>query len=103
VGTVQAICSADGRTETDDFFALDLARVADAATARRGSLGSAALVASLRRLAGGADHAAVLADLLGIPVHSVLSEPAAARRGALTTLARAPMPPWSTWGPARWM
>jgi hypothetical protein len=85
VGTVQAIRSADGRTETDDFFALDLARVADAATARRGSLGSAALVASLRRLAGGADHAAVLADLLGIPVHSVLSEPTAARLGALTT------------------
>ena len=85
VGTVQAIGSADGRTETDDLFALDLARVADAATARRGSLGSAALVASLRRLAGGADHAAVLADLLGIPVHSVLSEPAAARLGALTT------------------
>ena len=85
VGTVRAIGSADGRTETDDLFALDLARVADAATARRGSLGSAALVASLRRLAGGADHAAVLADLLGIPVHSVLSEPAAARLGALTT------------------
>jgi hypothetical protein len=85
VGTVQAIFSADGRTETDDFFALDLARVADAATARRGSLGSAALVASLRRLAGGVGHAAVLADLLGIPVHSVLSEPAAARLGALTT------------------
>ena len=85
VGTVQAIGSADGRTETDDLFALDLARVADAATARRGSLGSAALVASLRRLAGGADHAAVLADLLGIPVHSVLSEPAASRLGALTT------------------
>jgi hypothetical protein len=85
VGTVQAIGSADGRTETDDLFALDLARVADAATARRGSLGSAALVASLRRLAGGADHAAVLADLLGMPVHRVLSEPAAARLGALTT------------------
>jgi hypothetical protein len=85
VGTVRAIGSADGRTETDDLFALDLARVADAATARRGSMGSAALVASLRRLAGGADHAAVLADLLGIPVHSVLSEPAAARLGALTT------------------
>jgi hypothetical protein len=85
VGTVQAIGSADGRTETDDLFALDLARVADAATARRGSLGSAALVASLRRLAGGADHAAILADLLGIPVYSVLSEPAAARLGALTT------------------
>ena len=85
VGTVQALGSADGRTETDDLFALDLAQVADAATARRGSLGSAALVASLRRLTDGADHAAVLADLLGVPVHSVLSEPAAARLGALTT------------------
>jgi Diol dehydratase reactivase ATPase-like domain/DD-reactivating factor swiveling domain len=85
VGTVRALGSADGRTETDDLFALDLAQVADAATARRGSLGSAALVASLRRLSGGADHAAVLTEMLGIPVHSALSEPVAARRGALTT------------------
>ncbi len=85
VGTVRAFGSAAGRAETDDLFALDLAQVADAATARRGSLGSAALVASLRRLTDGADHAAVLADLLGIPVRSTLSEPAAARLGALTT------------------
>ena len=85
VGTVRALGSTGGRNETDDLFALDLAQVADAATARRGSLGSAALVASLRRLANGADHAAILADLLGVPVHSVLSEPAAARLGALTT------------------
>ncbi len=85
VGTVRALGSADGRTELDDLFALDLAQVADAATARRGSLGSAALVASLRRLTDGADHAAVLADLLGIPVHTTSSEPAAARLGALTT------------------
>ena len=85
VGTVRALGSAAGRTETDDLFALDLAQVADAATARRGSLGSAALVASLRRLNDGADHAAVLADLLGIPVHTALSEPTAARLGALTT------------------
>jgi hypothetical protein len=85
VGTVRALGSPAGRRETDDLFALDLAQVADAATARRGSLGSAALVASLRRLSDGADHAAMLAGLLGVPVHSVLSEPAAARRGALTT------------------
>jgi hypothetical protein len=85
VGTVQALGTPAGRTELDDLFALDLAQVADAATARRGSLGSAALVASLRRLADGADHAAVLAGVLGIPVHSTLSEPAAARLGALTT------------------
>ena len=85
VGTVRALGSTDGRTDTDDLFAIDLAQVADAATARRGSLGSAALVASLRRLTDGADHAAMLAELLGVPVHSVLSEPAAARLGALTT------------------
>jgi hypothetical protein len=84
VGAVRALGTADGRTELDDLFALDLAEVADAATARRGSLGSAALVASLRRLASG-DHTAVLADLLGIPVHSTATEPAAARLGALTT------------------
>jgi hypothetical protein len=85
VGAVRALGTAGGRTETDDLFALDLAAVADTATARRGSLGSAAIVASLRRLSDGDDHAAVLADLLGVPVHSALSEPAAARLGALTT------------------
>jgi|SRR5579859_108135 len=85
VGTVRALGTAAGRAELDDLFALDLAEVADTATARRGSLGSAALVASLRRLSDGDDHAAVLAGLLGVPVHSVLTEAAAARLGALTT------------------
>ncbi len=59
--------------------------MADAATARQGSLGRAALVASLQRLAVGADHARVLSELLGRPVRGLLSEPAAARLGALTT------------------
>ncbi len=85
VGTVRVLGTPEGEVEVDDLFALDLAAVADAATARRGSLGSAALVASLRRMAGGADHARTLADLLDLPVHSVLTEPAAARLGALTT------------------
>jgi hypothetical protein len=85
VGTVRTLGTAGGAVDVDDLFALDLAAVADTATARRGRLGSAALVASLRRLTDGADHAAVLAGLLGLPVHGVLSEPAAARLGTLTT------------------
>jgi len=85
VGAVRTLGTGDGPVEVDDLFALDLAEVADTATARRGRLGAAALVASLRRMPDGADHAAVLADLLGLPVHSMLSEPAAARLGALTT------------------
>src|SRR5262245_23490585 len=85
VGAVRTLGTGDGQVEVDDLFALDLAEVADTATARRGRLGAAALVASLRRMPDGADHAAVLADLLGLPVHSMLSEPAAARLGALTT------------------
>jgi Diol dehydratase reactivase ATPase-like domain/DD-reactivating factor swiveling domain len=85
VGTVRTLGAGDGPVDVDDLFALDLAAVADTATARRGRLGSAALVASLRRMTGGADHAAVLAGLLGLPVHGVLSEPAAARLGTLTT------------------
>jgi hypothetical protein len=85
VGTVRALGTPGGRAEVDDLFALDLAAVADTATARRGSLGSAALVASLRRMTDGADHEAVLAGLLGLPVRSALTEPAAARLGALTT------------------
>ena len=85
VGAVRTLGAGDGPVEVDDLFALDLAEVADTATARRGRLGSAALVASLRRMTDGADHAAMLADLLGLPVHGVLSEPAAARLGTLTT------------------
>jgi Diol dehydratase reactivase ATPase-like domain/DD-reactivating factor swiveling domain len=85
VGAVRTLGTGDGQVEVDDLFALDLAEVADTATARRGRLGSAALVASLRRMTDGADHAAMLADLIGLPVHGTLSEPAAARLGALTT------------------
>ena len=85
VGTVRTLGTEDGPVEVDDLFALDLADVADTATARRGRLGSAALVASLRRMTDDADHAAVLAGLLGVPVHGMLSEPAAARLGTLTT------------------
>ena len=70
--------------EIDDLFAVDLAAAAEAATARQGSTGRAVLVASLSR-AGDEQAACVLADLLDIPVHSPVSEPAAARLGALTT------------------
>ena len=76
---------ASGPAEVDDLFALDLAAVGDTATARRGSLGRAVLVASLQRLAAGSDHAGQLSELLGRPVHCLLTEPGAARLGALTT------------------
>jgi hypothetical protein len=76
--------SGSGETEVDDLFAVDLAAAAEAATARQGSTGRAVLVASLSR-AGEEDAASVLRDLLDVPVVSPLSEPAAARLGALTT------------------
>ena len=76
---------ASGPAEVDDLFALDLAAVGDTATARRGSLGRAVLVASLQRLAAGSDHAGQLSELLGRPVRCLLTEPSAARLGALTT------------------
>jgi hypothetical protein len=85
VGEVEALGDGTGQTAVDDLFALDLAAVAETATARQHVLGRAALVASLHRLPGGADHAAALADLLDRPVHRLLTEPAAARLGALTT------------------
>jgi Diol dehydratase reactivase ATPase-like domain/DD-reactivating factor swiveling domain len=69
----------------DDLFAVDLAAVADVATARRGSLGRAIVAASLDRMEAGTDHAGQLAELLGCPVSIAGTEPAAARRGALTT------------------
>jgi Diol dehydratase reactivase ATPase-like domain/DD-reactivating factor swiveling domain len=85
VGTVRALSTAAGPAEVDDLFAVDLGAVADTATARRGSLGRAVLVASLQRPDQHIDHAAVLGELLGRPVRCLLSEPAAARLGALTT------------------
>ena len=83
VGAVRAF----GETEVDDLFAVDLAAAADAATARQGSTGRALLVASLSRAAGPQvpSPADLLGDLLAVPVRSPASEPAAARRGALTT------------------
>jgi len=85
VGAVRALSTQSGQVEVDDLFAVDLAAVADTATARRGSLGRAVLVASLHRLDRHIDHAALLGDLLGRPVRCVLSEPSAARLGACTT------------------
>jgi len=90
VGKVRAVgagggTGGSGPAEVDDVFALDLAAVGDTATARRGSLGRAVLVASLQRLAAGSDHAGQLSELLGRPVRCLLTEPGAARLGALTT------------------
>jgi hypothetical protein len=75
-----------GDGAVDDVFTVDLAAVAEAATARRGRLGRAILVAALRQepQAEGAP-ATALSALLGIPVTSPLTEPAAARLGASTT------------------
>ena len=88
VGTVRAF----GETGVDDLFAVDLAAVAEAATARQGSTGRALLVASLSRAAGqqAPSAAGLLGDLLAVPARSPASEPAAARRGALTTPGASP-------------
>jgi hypothetical protein len=89
VGTIRVFGSGPGpgQMEVDDLFAVDLAAAAEAATARQGSTGRAVLVASLSRTPGPRDvpHAELLGDLLARPVRSLLSEPAAARLGALTT------------------
>ena len=85
VGSVTALGTPDGQTPTDDLFALDLAAVADTATARRGSVGRTALVASVQRLGSGADHAGLLGSILGCPVRCLITEPAAARLGACTS------------------
>ena len=81
VGMVRVLGIASNTTEVDDLFAVDLAAAAEAATARQGTTGRALLVASLGRL-----PAADPPDgLLGLPVRRLISEPAAARAGALTT------------------
>ena len=84
VGAVRAFGTGSAQSATDDLFAVDLAAAAEAATARLGSTGRAVLVASLSR-AGDEEAAPVLGDLLEMPVHSPVAEPAAARLGALTT------------------
>ncbi|HEY5987825.1 MAG TPA: hypothetical protein VIV12_15835, partial [Streptosporangiaceae bacterium] len=61
VGAVRAFSTGQAHTEVDDLFAVDLDAVADIATARRGSLGQAFLVASLQRMQDTADHAGLLA------------------------------------------
>jgi Diol dehydratase reactivase ATPase-like domain/DD-reactivating factor swiveling domain len=84
VGAVRAFGAGPDASEVDDLFAVDLAAAAEAATARQGSTGRALLVASLSR-AGDEQAAPVLGGLLGVPVHGPVTEPAAARLGALTT------------------
>ena len=86
VGAVRAFGpgTAPAGVDVDDLFAVDLAAAAEAATARQGSTGRAVLVASLSRT-GDEQAAAVLGELLDMPVYSPVTEPAAARLGALTT------------------
>ena len=84
-GILRVLGTDDGQTLVDDLYAVDLTAVADAATARQGSTGRAVLVASL---AGGTPPGSPtdqLAESLGIPVTSPVTEPAAARLGALST------------------
>jgi Diol dehydratase reactivase ATPase-like domain/DD-reactivating factor swiveling domain len=85
VGAVTGYGAGNDVAGVDDLFAVDLAAVADVATARRGSLGRSVVAASLDRMEAGTDHAGQLAELLGCPVSIAGTEPAAARRGALTT------------------
>jgi hypothetical protein len=86
VGAVRAFGTATGHSDVDDLFAVDLAAAAEAATARAGSVGRAVLVASLNRThPRAAPEAEMLADLLAVPVRGLVTEPAAARAGALTT------------------
>jgi hypothetical protein len=86
-GTIGATGGGAGEREVDDLFAVDLAAAAEAATARAGSVGRAVLVASLNRTRHpqGAAEAEMLGDLLAVAVRSLVTEPAAARVGALTT------------------
>jgi len=86
-GTVRVLSTGSGEADVDDVFAVDLAAAAEAATARQGSTGRAVLVSALGRIPGpqAASHADLLAELLAVPVRGPLTEPAAARLGALTT------------------
>jgi len=84
-GAVRAFDAGAGISAVDDLFAVDLPAATEAATARRGSVGRAVLVASLGPVRARAGHAELLSELLSVPVNCPVSEPAASRRGALTT------------------
>jgi Diol dehydratase reactivase ATPase-like domain/DD-reactivating factor swiveling domain len=86
-GAVRVLGTGSGQAEVDDLFAVDLAAAAEAATARQGSTGRAVLVAALGRNPGAdaLSHADLLGQFLAVPVRSPVTEPAAARLGALTT------------------
>ncbi|HEY6294985.1 MAG TPA: diol dehydratase reactivase ATPase-like domain-containing protein [Streptosporangiaceae bacterium] len=86
-GTVRVFGAGSRTTEVDDLFAVDLAAAAEAATARQGSTGRAVLVAALGRAPGPGvvPHADLFSEFAGVKVSSPLSEPTAARAGALTT------------------
>ena len=72
--------------EVDDLWSVDLASVAETVQARRGGPASRPVaVAALRSAAPSTDPAGPLAELIGVPVHTVTAESAAARAGALTT------------------
>ena len=90
VGRVTAFGDGSGRQDLDDLFAVDLAAVADTATARRGSTGRAVLVASLGPLPPGTDHADALAGLLAARCTAGSPSLAAARLGASTTPGASP-------------
>jgi Diol dehydratase reactivase ATPase-like domain/DD-reactivating factor swiveling domain len=87
VGAIRVFGTGVGPAEVADLFAVDLAAAAEAATARQGSTGRAVLVAALGRAPepGAVSPADLLSEFVGVPVSSPLSEPAAARAGALTT------------------
>ena len=87
VGAVRAFGTGSGESAVDDLFAVDLAAAAEAATARQGSTGRAVLVAALGRGGGpqAISPAELLSQLLAVPVRVPVTEPAAARLGALTT------------------
>ncbi len=87
VGAVGVFGTGTESDEVDDLFTVDLTAAAEAATSRAGGMGRAVLVASLRRARHpqAAPEAEMLGDLLALPVRGPVTEPAAARAGALTT------------------
>jgi hypothetical protein len=83
-----AVPAGDGHAEyrVEDLWTVDLAEVAETVVARAGSVRSRAVaLAALDSDAPYRDPADGLAARLDLPVHTVGTEPAAARRGGLTT------------------
>ena len=99
-GTVSALGTAAGQTPVDDLYALDLAQVADTATARRGSTGRTVLAAWLHCAGPAWTTRRCSASCSAGRCTAWSASPPRPGWGLAPPRARVPTRPWWTWARA---